>query len=331
MDQIWPIEITIIQFLQSLGDWIVEPMRMITFLGSEQFFIIVLPVILWCVDYGLGLRIGLILVSSGQIFCMLKVALHSPRPFWFSANIQAYSLETSFGMPSGHAMNVMSIFGLFAAGVKRKWVTWVCAIAIFLVGLSRLFLGMHFISDVLAGWLLGGLLLFCFIRFGNKLTGWFLKQSIRNQYLIVILSAFFWLVLSYLPYFSATDWQIPPEWVQNAIRYGENARPDPYSISGIYTNVGIWLGMGLGGVWLHHRGGFNANGTGMQQLIRFVIGLIGTVILWMGLDKIFPDGSSLLALAFRLVRYTLVGFWVTGGAPEIFIRIKAAGRALITD
>jgi hypothetical protein len=44
----------------------------------------------------------------------------------------------------------------------------------------------------------------------------------------------------------------------------------------------------------------------------------------MGLDQIFPDGVTPVALAFRLIRYTLVGIWVAGLAPALFIRFKWA-------
>ena len=87
------------------------------------------------------------------------------------------------------------------------------------------------------------------------------------------------------------------------------------------------MGVGLGAIWLYARGGFDARCDARQFLVRFLIGLAGTIIIWVGLDKLFPDGESLLALVFRLVRYALVGFWVSGWAPAIFIRLKLAQKA----
>src|SRR3990172_5299463 len=52
----------VIQFLQSLGDWLVKPMEFFSFLGREEFFLLVLPLLLWCVDVGLGVRAGVILL-----------------------------------------------------------------------------------------------------------------------------------------------------------------------------------------------------------------------------------------------------------------------------
>lgn len=327
MENIWPIEITIIAFLQSLGDWLIAPMQWISNLGSEMLFITLLPILMWCVDYGLGMRVGLILMASGNVFSTLKMTFHSPRPFWFSEIIQARSIETSFGMPSGHAMNTITVFGQTAVFLKKKWVSIVCWTLIALIGFSRVFLGMHFISDVLAGWLIGGLILYVFSRFAGKATGWFLRLPLWQQVLAALVSTGTWLVIGYLPYWANLGWQIPPEWVSNATHLTEAAMPHPYAISGLYTSAGVWLGIITGATWLHRRGGFSAAGDARQFLFRVVIGVAGTLIILMGLDKIFPDGESALALICRLVRYGLVGFWVSGLAPAIFIKANLAGKA----
>lgn len=327
MENIWPIEIAIITFLQSLGDWLVAPMQTITNLGSESFFIMVLPVLMWCVDYSLGMRVGLILMASGELNSMLKTAFRLPRPFWFSDQVVPHFVETGFGFPSGHAMNTITVFGQAAFFLRKKWISWTCGILILLVGISRLFLGMHFISDVLGGWLFGGLLLFVFVRFGDRLVQWLVKLSIWKQVGLIVLSTGLWILIAYIPYWLNSDIPVPAEWVQNAVRLGEANTPHPYSVTGIFTNAGVWMGVGLGAIWLYARGGFDARGDARQFLFRFLIGIAGTMILWVGLDKIFPDGENVLALAFRLVRYSLVGFWVSGWAPAVFIRLKLASPA----
>jgi hypothetical protein len=44
----------------------------------------------------------------------------------------------------------------------------------------------------------------------------------------------------------------------------------------------------------------------------------------MGLGQIFPRNADLISYALRFVRYTLIGFWVAGGAPWVFKKIKLA-------
>ncbi|GAA4426088.1 phosphatase PAP2 family protein [Pontibacter saemangeumensis] len=77
----------------------------------------------------------------------------------------AYYVVEHFSFPSGHATTVMAMFGLLAyflyrhyhAHPHRRYVLWLAAALIVIVGFSRIYLGVHYLSDVLAGFLLGAL------------------------------------------------------------------------------------------------------------------------------------------------------------------------------
>jgi hypothetical protein len=58
--------------------------------------------------------------------------------------------------------------------------------------------------------------------------------------------------------------------------------------------------------------------------MRYVVGVIGVLILWMGLGQVFPDDANWISYLLRFLRYTLVGFWVTAGAPWLFFHFKLA-------
>jgi hypothetical protein len=49
-------QIPIILYIQSLGAWLATPMKLLSFLGTEEFFLLVAPAIYWCFDTTLGLR-----------------------------------------------------------------------------------------------------------------------------------------------------------------------------------------------------------------------------------------------------------------------------------
>lgn len=97
--------------LQRAGDWMILPMRLFSYLGTEEFFFLVLPLIYWCIDAGLGLRVGLILVTSNMINFVGKQALAGPRPYWYSSHVRGLWVETSFGVPSGHAQHAAVVWG----------------------------------------------------------------------------------------------------------------------------------------------------------------------------------------------------------------------------
>ena len=77
--------------------------------------------------------------------------------------------ETGYSFPSNHAVISVVFYGLaaflFVHMVHKKWQKILISIAaiiiIFLIGLSRIILGVHYGSDVLGGWLLGGVILSC--------------------------------------------------------------------------------------------------------------------------------------------------------------------------
>ncbi len=213
METIWNVEINFILAIQSSLIWLTGVMKSITFLGSEEFFILVMPVLYWCVDTAIGLRVGLILLLSGHLNGMFKVIFHSPRPFWYSPEVKALSAESSFGMPSGHSMSTSSVWGMAAALFKKRWFTIVSIVVIFLVGFSRIILGMHFISDVLVGWSLGLILLLIVIKLDKPITAWLGAMSLPRQIMVVILSAAALIGLGYLPFLFLGDATLPAEWI----------------------------------------------------------------------------------------------------------------------
>lgn len=77
-------------------------------------------------------------------------------------------MPTNASFPSGHSSNTMAILLLFALLAGGGWRTWLAVSAAVLVGLTRIVLGVHWPSDVLAGWAIGAgvaLLAFAFARY----------------------------------------------------------------------------------------------------------------------------------------------------------------------
>jgi len=310
--------------IQSLGGWLEAPMRFFTFIGSAEFFFLVLPLIYWSVDAGLGLRVALILALSNNLQLILKLLFADPRPYWVSAQVKAFAAEGTFGIPSGHAQNTLALGGILASRVRKRR-AWMAAFALtFLVGFSRLYLGVHFVHDVLAGWLIGGLLLYLVMRVWDPAIAWLEGKSLGQQVMIAFVVSMIFLAVGVWSAARLDGYSFPEEWKDNALRAGP--LPDPVSIEGILTAAGSLFGLAAGAAWIASRGGYQASGPIEKRALRYVIGLIGIIILWFGLGQIFPSDESLISYTLRYFRYSLVVFWVIAGAPWLFFHFKLAER-----
>jgi len=310
-------------FFQSLGDWLFYPMRFFSFLGDEEFYLFIMPAIYWCFDSRLGLKLGLLLMLSNGVNGIFKFMFHSPRPFWVNDKVIAYIHESSFGIPSGHSQNAVAIWGYFAALTKKKWLRWLFITIFVLIGLSRIFLGAHFILDVLVGWVLGGLVVFLFIylekKYASNLSNWSKTKLISIGLLISVVMVVIPVALVSLN----SNWEFDPNHLQNVNRVFENVTPNPFALDGILTASGVWFGL-ISGVVLVSGSiplGKITSSTN-RKIVRFIIGLIGVMFLWAGLKIIFPSDVAYLSEFLRFLRYFLIGFWISAGAPLIFKKLS---------
>ncbi len=316
--------IPIITWLQGLGDWLVAPMKFFTSLGNEEFYLLITPTILWCFDAMLGIRLGLVLLTSATLNSILKVAFGLPRPFWVSDEVKALAKGTTFGLPSGHSQNALVVWGRLAASIRKRWVTFALSLVIFLISLSRIFLGVHFPSDVLAGWVLGGLLLAMFLGFERRVQQRLLPSSTGNQIVIVVIFSLFLLAVG-IGISALTEGRtIPQSWIQMAEQNPELGPIDPHSLKDLTAMTGALLGLGAGAVLLVRWGQFDGRGPWGKRALRYLIGLIGVIAIYYGLKLILPDDGSYLAQSLRYLRYAAVGFWVSYLAPRLFAALQLA-------
>jgi membrane-associated phospholipid phosphatase len=318
--------IEFILFLQSLGSWLDAPMLFFSFLGNEDFYLLILPIVFWMIDDRLGLRIGVILMLGTGIDSLVKLAFHSPRPYWLSTQVEAKVTESTFGIPSGHAFNAATVWGMIGAYIKRMWGWIAVGVLIFLIGLSRMYNGVHFPVDVVIGWLLGLAVLWAFLRWEKPVVQWMSHQRLAANIGVVFL-------ISVISIFGAqaikstySEWQIPTQWIENAAVADPSAPPiQPQGLKDIITAAGAFFGLGAGALWLYSRYDYSIQGTWNQRLLRYPLGVIGVLILYFGLGLVFPSGEHLTSYLLRYLRYALVGVWITGMAPWLFLRFNLVG------
>ncbi len=325
MNIIHDLGISFILFLQGLGTWLTGPMQTITALGYGEFYLIIAPAFLWCIDAQIGLHMGIYLMISGGINDCLKFLFHQPRPYWIDRRVHAFSTDAAFGFPSGHSQNAVVLWGTLAAFLHRHS-AWIAAMLLaFLIGLSRLYLGVHFPTDVLAGWLAGALVLYALLRSEPVLLAWLKPQSRLRQVGWAFAGSILLILAGVLIRLALVNWEIPASWAQNAAAAMPDSNPiTPFALGGLVASAATFFGLAAGAIWLAPRGGYRADGTWEQRLLRYPVGLIGIAVCWLGLGLLIPHGEDIISMILRYIRYGLVGFWVSGLAPWFFYRLKLA-------
>lgn len=130
----------------------------ITDLGSETALIVTVALYYWLVNPRGGRQLGLTFALSYLLNTVLKFALNEPRPFFSDPAVASDAAKATAGgpgLPSGHAQLSATLWGMMAGQLGRPWFFWVAGLVILLVSLSRIVLGVHFLSDVVVGLLLG--------------------------------------------------------------------------------------------------------------------------------------------------------------------------------
>lgn len=141
-----------------ISDFVTPIAKFITNFGGAIFLSIATVMLFLLIK---NKKIGLSIISNIVIITvlnqLLKRILQRPRPTEFRI-----VEETGYSFPSGHSMVSMAFYGyliyLIYRYIKNKYVKWtlitILSILICLIGISRIYLGVHYTSDVLGGFLL---------------------------------------------------------------------------------------------------------------------------------------------------------------------------------
>lgn len=155
-----------------ISDFTIPIAKFITNFGEAIFLIVLTIILLISIK---NKKIGLSIFSNLAIITilnqLLKRILQRPRPTEYRI-IE----ETGYSFPSGHSMISMAFYGyliyLIYKYVENKYVKWILisllSVLICLIGVSRIYLGVHYTSDVLGGFLISISYLVIYISAVNK-------------------------------------------------------------------------------------------------------------------------------------------------------------------
>ena len=285
--------------------------RIITSFGGTAVYLLLMPFFYWCIDEKKGIRLASLVLISIWVNLTLKFLFNQPRPFFEGYDPSVGLIdETMGGLPSGHAQNSLVIYFLLASFLKKNQ-GYVCAgVLCFLIGFSRIYLGVHFPTDVFAGWILGSAILCAYFLFHSRIELLFQKGGFRAEILTIALVSF--IMILYLP-------------DRSLIMPGA-----------------VFLGFGAGYLLNRRYIGFRSRDVLIKPgaylyfiiFLRMIIGIAGFVLILFLIGKLIPqagaqDDSNQNLFVF--IQLALGGFWISFAAPWLFVRLNLAPARLDQD
>ena len=275
--------------LPNLGDLFV----LISQFGSELIFIGILLILYWTVDKKEGILTTYIVLFAILLNYWLKIIIAKERPP--ASNWYPGTNPVNYSTPSGHSQFSATLYGWFAVRIKRWWMFLLAIVLTILVGISRVYLGVHYIGDVLIGWGVGILTVIAFYYLERPVREFFSRY--KQEYLLtgIALIAFVMMLVS-----SA----LPPPPNDN---FG--------AIGGV--TIGFAIGLALERRYVN----FTVEppkGQKWRLVLRVIIGGILVLGLLVGLSEILPSEDLWL----RGLKYLLVSLTGTFIWPLIFKRIN---------
>ncbi len=156
-----PLDLAVVNFFQVLRAPLFEPfMLVLTLIGDDRYLFWIMPLFIGLLAfrgfYAAAVHVALAGICIALLTHGFKAGFAIPRPDL------ALFPPKSFSFPSGHGSGSMVFWGLLGAfmarevALRQRWLVYLaCALPVLLVCISRLYLGVHWFSDVAGGVLLG--------------------------------------------------------------------------------------------------------------------------------------------------------------------------------
>ena len=289
----WGIDV--IRILQLFtADFFVLFMKGITLLGNETAYLIMMPFVLWCVDFRTGARTGVVFLLSAYLNFFFKDMLAQPRPFILEPGLNLIE-ASGYGLPSGHAQGSLVFFGMLALLMRKRWFTVFAFFLILLLSFSRVYLGVHFPTYILGGWFLGSCLLFGYHKFGNRFEQIVAQWSLWQQIVLSVATTGIMLI---------------------------------YNTHETIVIAAAFFGVGIGTI-LSVRFNYTQKPSSFSHhILRLLTGLIIGAAIYVVLAFIFPKNGEPLYEPLRFGRYFIMVLWFTTGAFWLFRRFEKNSKTV---
>ena len=268
----------------------------LTALGYIGFIMMFLPLGYWLIDKRIFTRIAMLVMFTALVNTLLKDLMMDPRPdavFGLDGRV-----GTSYGRPSGHAQVAAVMWLWLAWELRRTWIWLVCGALCLGVCMSRIYLGVHDLDDVLVGLGLGGATLLAFGWLRSEAGERWRRLGLRGHLIVMALGA--------VPIFAAWPGTAP---------------------SLLYGAPGFAMGWWAGAVMEAERMDYQRPASWGRRIIAFGLGY-GIIVAegWAFGQIAWQPG--LVENAARLLNGALLGFYVAFLAPLLFGRLGLVKREL---
>jgi membrane-associated phospholipid phosphatase len=282
---------------------------LITEIGNGYAYLVILSIAFWCVNKGIGRALSFAYLSTATLNFWLKDTWRIPRPddpalerLWQSAGIARRLIplrhEITPSFPSNHAQTGVVAWGYLADRIGRTWFWAVAIIIVALISFSRLYVGVHFPQDVIAGLGIGIAYLGMWLVAAPRVQVWLSALALGWRYAVVVLVPL-------------TLWVAHPS-------------------ADTSMSLGAMVGLGIGYLLEGQTVRFQVEGEWWRRALRAVLGLAVVLTLYLIVGALFSaldNGISTgVALGLRGLRFALVGLSVSWVAPWLFIRCRVASR-----
>jgi hypothetical protein len=234
---------------------------------------------------------------SAWVNGLLKYTFDIPRPA--DPRIRILWPDPAPSFPSGHAQNAVAGWGYMAYRLRSRLFWVVAFVFVLCIGLSRLVVGVHYPHDVLAGWIIGLILLVVYARAEPAVGRWIDRQRMVVQLVLSVVAP---LILIFLH---------PAD--------GNGLYPAERAITTMSALTGLGIGVVMEREWVR----FRVEGIWWRRVLRFLVGLIVVGIAYAGPRLILPEGMPhVLDSALRFGRYALLGWMMAVFCPWLFVRLR---------
>eukprot|EP00698_Gefionella_okellyi_P007751 TRINITY_DN1895_c0_g1_i1.p1 TRINITY_DN1895_c0_g1~~TRINITY_DN1895_c0_g1_i1.p1 ORF type:complete len:349 (+),score=48.72 TRINITY_DN1895_c0_g1_i1:111-1049(+) len=147
-----------------------------------------MPILAWMVVPKVFMIASMVISLTEGLNAFIKWYIQRPRPAWvvrFQAGSKA-GFEKDYSFPSSHSQIMSSVFFVIFLGLGSPLVSSIFGAFTIIVGISRVYLGVHFPSDVLAGWICGAIIPYALHSYDafENFASWSLEYRLATGFLL---------------------------------------------------------------------------------------------------------------------------------------------------